>query len=50
MACPLDGVGEYTLFLGGNRRDACRNDFAFLGDVTLNLLHVLVVDWLSIIA
>src|SRR5690606_38197173 len=40
----LDGAGEFTLLLGGNRRDAARNDLAALRDVALQELHVLVID------
>src|SRR4029453_9730113 len=40
----LDGAGEFTLLLGGNRRDAARHDLAALGDVTHQELGILVVD------
>src|ERR1700739_4578426 len=40
----LDGAGELTLLLGGDRRDAARHDLAALGDVTHQQLGILVVD------
>src|SRR3954469_9584785 len=40
----LDGAGELTLLLGGDRGDAARHDLAALGDVTHQQLGVLVVD------
>src|SRR6185436_1688914 len=43
-ARPLDRARQLTLLLGRDRGDAARNDLAALGDVTLQELHVLVVD------
>src|SRR6201987_3645965 len=40
----LDGAGEFTLFLGGDCRDAARHDLAALGHVTHQQLGILVVD------
>src|SRR6187399_2418352 len=40
----LDGAGEFTLLLGGDRGDAARHDLAALGDVTHQQLGILVVD------
>src|SRR6185503_3951767 len=40
----LDRVRQGALVLGGYRRDAAGHDLAALGDVTLQELHVLVVD------
>src|ERR1700712_3968727 len=40
----LDRLGEFTLLLGRHRGDPRRHDLAALGDVTLQKLHVLVVD------
>src|SRR6185312_6494873 len=40
----LDGAGEFSLLLGGNRRDAARHDLAALGDVAHQQLGILVVD------
>src|SRR3984957_16813190 len=40
----LDRVRQSALILGGNRGDARRHDLAALGDVTLQQLHILVVD------
>src|ERR1700692_2795252 len=43
-ACTLDRLGELTLLLRRDRRDAARNDFAALRDETLQQLDVLVID------
>src|SRR5690606_21566697 len=40
----LDGLGQFTLLLRRHRGDAARHDLAALGDVTLQQLHILVVD------
>src|ERR1700759_5543143 len=40
----LDGLGQFALLLGRNRGDARGHDLAALGNVTLQQLHVLVVD------
>src|SRR6201995_4715744 len=40
----LDRLGELALLLGGHRGDPRGHDLAALGDVTLQQLHVLVVD------
>ena len=40
----LDRLREFALLLRRNRGDAARHDLAALGDVTLQELHVLVVD------
>src|SRR3954462_3976710 len=40
----LDGAGEFTLLLGGDRGDAARHDLAALGNVTHQQLGILVVD------
>src|SRR5947209_19858016 len=41
---PLDRAREFTLLLRRNGRDAARHDLAPFRDVTLQQLHVLVVD------
>src|SRR5690348_14064758 len=40
----LDGLGEFALLLRRHRGDAARHDLAALGHVTLQQLHVLIVD------
>src|SRR5690606_34835908 len=44
VAGALDGLGQFALLLGGNGGDARGHDLAAFGDVTLQQLHVLVVD------
>src|SRR5262249_17091162 len=49
-ARPLDCARKFTLLLGRNRRDAARHDLAALRNITLQQLHVLIVDLWRLIA
>src|SRR5690606_34691473 len=44
IAGALDGLGQFTLLLLGDGRDARRDDLAAFADVALQQLDVLVVD------
>src|SRR3546814_20331005 len=43
VACALDGLGQFTLLLCGDRRDTAGDDLAALGYETLQPSDVLVI-------
>src|SRR3546814_17574212 len=44
VACALDGLGQFTLLLCGDRSDTAGDDLAALGYETLQQSDVLVID------